>query len=916
MNTPDNRSHEHKLPHSHTGGISTFSGSQTGRDPDSMGRDATVAPMLRECTVLDFLKIHTETQPEATAIKDGSRLMTYRELDVYSNRVANELIRQALNLEESVMILVPASCEFLVGVLGVLKAGGTYFPIDVDIPAKRLEFLLNDSKSQFVFSDKAGRDHLRELPRKVLDLEQIIRQSDVVANKNPGVLADPKRRAYITYTSGSTGQPKGVEIEHHALTNLVSYYHHRLNLTAQDRASMLAYVAFDASVADIWPTLCAGGTIIVPPKGILLNPDGLIEWLAAEKITLTFVPTGLAEILFARSWPERTKLRFLITGGDRLRVRPPAGLQFTVINGYGPTENTVFSTWSVVAPENGASHPPPIGRPLDKTTAYVLDEHLQPVPVNVAGELYLGGEQVARGYLGRPELTAERFIPDPFAGKADARMYKTGDWVRWLADGELDFLGRRDGQIQIRGRRVELGEIEAVVFGCGMVRQVCCVPWMDDGMPSGVIAHIVPTSHSTELADKLRAYLRTCLPDYMVPSEFVLHDGLPLTPQGKLDRATLTTFHVAKPVSLQIVTGDDGLEKALAVLWHSLLPGAANAPRESTFAMLGGDSLLAIKLVIGVREITGQSLEVSTFLVQPTFAGLCTAVRDRMSRTEFEPVLALRRQGNRPPIFCLYGHGGDIEAYFNLVKALGDDQPVFGIRSPALEDLGRLPQSLETAAEEVVRLIRKTKPQGVPSLVGYSWAGLLAFEVARKFTMIEGIECYTAMIGATTPIRPKNLITVLADVARYCPRWFWNFATDHKHRQHRLFRWWDMARGIKPRAANGIFPTEEEDWNASPISRHMIGLIETYRPHPILDTSVDLFRERDEFVYWSHPFRAGQTGYLPDDGWNQWTRQANRIHWVGGDHVSAIKPPLVFDLAQAIRSAMDRHLKSHSSLVG
>ena len=863
----------------------------------------------RERTVLDFFHAQVQAKPESLAAKDGTRLMTFAELDLLSNRVANELRRHALKLEESVVILLPASCEFLAGVIGVLKAGGTYVPVDVDTPKKRLEFLLNDSVSRLVLSNEAGRNRLHEWSGKVLDLAQIISRTDPAADKNPGMPTDPDRRAYIIYTSGSTGQPKGVEIEHHALTNLVCYYHRRFDLTPQDRASMLAYIAFDASVVDIWPVLCAGGTVVIPPKGILLNPDGLIQWLAAEEITITFVPTGLAEILFARPWPERMKLRFLIVGGDRLRVRPAAGLPFAAINGYGPTENTVFSTGSVVAPASDADQPPPIGRPLDNTTAYVLDEQLQPVPVGEAGELYLGGEQVARGYLGRRELTAERFLSDPFSKKPGARMYRTGDWARWLPDGELDFIGRKDGQIQIRGRRVELGEIEATLFAHDAVRQVCCVPWMDEGMPSGVIAHVVPKNPGNELKEKLRTYLCERLPDYMVPSDFVMHKSLPLTPQGKLDRAALTRLPVtAIQESPQISTSEDGLEKALAQLWHTLLPAAKGSPADATFAVLGGDSLLAIKLVLGVEEITGLRLEVSTFLINPTFAGLCETVRNRLARNEFEPVLVLRKHGARPPIFCLYGHTGDIDVYFNLAEALGDDQPVFGIRSAALENSSRLPQSMEEAASEVLRCIRKIQPHGALVVVGYSWAGLLAFEVTRQLAKTGEVQCYTALIGTMAPLRPPNFISRLAHFFQYFPGWLWNLITDHKHRRQRLMRWREMARDTKQNLAQARLPVEEWEWLSSPFSRHMINLMEKYRPFPISDISVELFRERDGFRPKPHPLQVWQIHHRPDGGWNLWTKRRNRIHWFAADHETIIKQPAVSEVAQTLRQAMDQNL--------
>jgi amino acid adenylation domain-containing protein len=874
--------------------------------PEWTGRTVTFP---RERTVLDFFQAQVQARPDAVAVQAGNRMMSYDELNRKSDLVAEKLLSLRFRTDEVVVIMVPLSCEYLAGIIGILKAGGCYFPIEMETPANRLEFLLGDCQARFAWSDAASRERFKHWAGTTLDLAQVTDNLTGPRVKSLDVPADPNRPAYLLYTSGSTGQPKGVQIEHHSLTNFVCFYHRYFGLTPQDRSSMLAYIAFDVSVSDIWPVLCAGGTVVVPPKGILGNPDGLIRWLETQEITMSFVPTGLVEILFTRSWPRQMKLRWLVTGGDRLRVRPPADLPFTVINGYGPTECTVFATLSVVTPDDRRDTPPPIGRPLDNVTAYVLDEKLQQLPVGEAGELYLGGEQVARGYLGRRELTAERFLSDPFSKKPGARMYRTGDWARWLPDGELDFLGRKDGQIQIRGYRVELGEIEATLFAHGAVRQVCCVPWLDEGMPSGVVAHIVPENPGNGLKEELRTYLCERLPDYMVPSDFVMHESLPLTPQGKLDRAALTQLPAAAiQASPQISASEDGLEKALAQLWHTLLPAAKGSPADATFAVLGGDSLLAIKLVLGVEEITGLRLEVSTFLINPTFAGLCETVKNRVARNEFEPVLALRKHGTRPPIFCLYGHNGDIDAYFNLAEALGDDQPVFGIRSAALENSSRLPQSMEEAASEVLRCIRKIQPHGALVVVGYSWAGLLAFEVTRQLAKTGEVQCYTALIGTMAPLRPPNFISRLAHFFQYFPGWLWNLITDHKHRRQRLMRWREMARDTKQNLAQARLPVEEWEWLSSPFSRHMINLMEKYRPFPISDISVELFRERDGFRPKPHPLQVWQIHHRPDGGWNLWTKRRNRIHWFAADHETIIKQPAVSEVAQTLRQAMDQNL--------
>jgi amino acid adenylation domain-containing protein len=868
----------------------------------------------RRQSVVDFFRSQVQARPEAPAVKEGRRVMTYAELDLHSNRIAHELRRHELPLEHPVAIMRHVSCEFIAAILGVLKAGGSYLPVALDTPKLRLQFLLEDSATRFVLTDADSVQRFSGWSGSTMELARIISAGSKEADKDPRIPSDPRRRAYITYTSGSTGQPKGVEIEHQSWTNFVWHYHQQLGVCAQDRSSLLAYPPFDVSVADIWPTLCAGGCLIVPPPGILMNPDGLIAWLASEEVTLTFVPTGVAEILFTRSWPGQMKLRWFTTGGDRLRVRPPAGLPFPVLNGYGPTENTVFSTFSLVLPQSGQKQLPPIGRPLQNVQAYVLDEELRPVAEGVPGELHLGGEQVARGYLGRPELTAELFLPDPFADKPGARMYRSGDWVKWLPDGELDFLGRHDDQIQIRGTRVELGEIDAVLSSYKGVRQACCVPLLDDGMPARIAAHIVWTNDNPGFLEGLKSYLQERLPAKAMPSDYVIHDRLPLTSQGKLDREALRPAQSTEAESIPI---EDALEKALLHIWRSTLPKASNGEADATFQALGGDSLIAIRLMLEVEEITGQKIELSTFLLRPTFAGLCQEVKRRRSEGKFEPVIALRREGSRPPLFCLYGVFGDIVLHSDFAEALGGDQPVWGIRSPALAKLERLPLSIEEAAEEVRHLIRGVQPHGVPALLGYSWGGLLAFEVSRQLALTEGIACFTGLIGCGAPTWPTNLAAKSISFLSYFPGWMWGLVADGRNRGRRLGRWREMLRSAnrglrdasKPSAPRVPLP----EWTSEPVPRHLLSIASKYQPNPIVPLQIHYFRERDstadQTIYPLHPMQSIRQIQLLDGGWEWWTKLPPQVHWVEGDHESILKPPQLAGLARAVKQAMDEHLR-------
>lgn len=314
--------------------------------------------------------------------------------------------------------------------------------------------------------------------------------------------------------------------------------------------------------------------------------------------------------------------------------------------------------------------------------------------------------------------------------------------------------------------------------------------------------------------------------------------------------------------------------------------------------------------MLGVEEITSQRLEASSFLVQPTFSGLCQAVKARMSQAGFQPVLTLRKQGTRPPLFCLYSYEGDVDIYFNLAEALGEDQPVFGIRSPGLENLSRLPPSMELAAAEIVGCIQKIQPQGDLALVGYSWAGLLAFEVARQMAEREGISCFTALVGTDAPMGPTNFAFRLAHFARTFPRWLWNLISDRENRWQRLSRWQNMAGRTRQNLADSHLPMK--NWVSTPIARHLVALMEEYQPLPKGGLEVDLFRERNSYNSRPHPLFAWQTSNLPDGGWNRWTRKPARIHWLEGDHSTILKPPAVSGLAQSIRQAMDRHMHDHA----
>src|SRR5947208_6852095 len=431
----------------------------------------------------------------------------------------------------------------VVGLLGILKAGGAYVPLDPAYPKERLVFMLEDSAAPVLLTQQPLQDRFKFQIRNcrvvcIAALRQTTGHTK--AESAPRSTVSPDNLAYVIYTSGSTGTPKGVELPHRGLVNLLAWHQRTYRVTPRDRATQLAGFSFDASVWELWPYLTAGASVYVVDDETRASAPGLVQWLNARKITLSFVPTPLAEETLTLPWPEHAPLRAMLTWGDKLPRRPDPNLPFGLVNHYGPTENTVVASFAPVAPaEDGANPVPPIGRPIANVQAYVLDRLLRPVPVGVPGELYIGGESLARGYRNNPVLTSGEFIPHPLSNRRGARLYKTGDLVRWQTDGNLEFLGRIDQQVKIRGYRIEPGEIESLLNQHPAVRESLVLARESGRGQKQLAAYLIANQRPAPAIKELTDFLRPKLPDYMVPSAFAFLDAWPLTPNGKVDRNAL-----------------------------------------------------------------------------------------------------------------------------------------------------------------------------------------------------------------------------------------------------------------------------------------------------------------------------------------------------------------------------------------
>ena len=563
--------------------------------------------------------------PDAPALIAGREAMTYGELNERANQLAHYLIALGVEPNNLVGLCLDRSVTEVVWALAILKAGAAYLPLDPSYPSERLAFMLSDARPLVLITRQDVAKQLPAGPWQVIEIDRDDKEIVRLSTDSPACNITAEHLAYVIYTSGSTGQPKGVEITHASLMNLVSWHQSAFEVTSRDRASLLAGVGFDAAVWETWPYLTAGASLCLPDEATRLSPELLRDWLVAEGISISFLPTALAERVLTLEWPPNTALRILLTGAETLRRFPSTNLPFQLVNNYGPTECTVVATSGFVLPGISTDTLPTIGRPIANTEVYILDENRQQVAVGTSGELHIGGAGVARGYLNRPKLTAERFIQNPFSPCSNdpaSRLYKTGDLACYLENGEVAYLGRIDDQIKILGHRIEPNEIVTVLDRHPAIQASFVMAREDVGSEKLLVAYVVPNPASQPAAADLRNFLRNELPQYMVPAVFVQMETLPLNQNGKLDRDILPAPNAENTIrDEEFIAPRTPIEERLAAMLSSLL-GLEQVGVRDNFFMLGGHSLLGTQLISRIRGKFGVELALRTLFDSPTIEQL------------------------------------------------------------------------------------------------------------------------------------------------------------------------------------------------------------------------------------------------------------------------------------------------------
>ncbi|WP_331691318.1 non-ribosomal peptide synthase/polyketide synthase [Pseudomonas sp. ZY71] len=599
-----------------------------------IGFNATHADFPQELTIGQRFEQQVAARPHAPAAIFAGASLSYAELDQQANALAHHLIEAGVRPDDRVAIVARRGLDTLVGLVAILKAGAGYVPVDPAHPAERLNYLLEDSAPVAVLTQSALRARLPELQVPLIDLD--LHQWPSARIETPSVPAlTPQHLAYVIYTSGSTGLPKGVMVEHRTLSNLVDWHCAAFDLHAGSHTSSLAGFGFDAMAWEVWPALCVGATLhLAPAHDGNEDIDALLDWWRAQPLDVSFLPTPVAEYAFSQE-PVHPTLKTLLIGGDRLR-QFNRNQSFKVINNYGPTEATVVATSGLIE----AGQVLHIGKPLSNASVYLLDEQQRPVPLGVMGELYVGGAGVARGYLNRPQMTAERFLRDPFSPLPNARMYRTGDLARWREDGTLEYLGRNDDQVKIRGVRIELGEIETCLNHLPGIQDAVLLAREDQPGQPRLVAYFIEAAQGEALSvGQIRAHLAEQLPEYMLPAAFVRLNALPLTANGKVDRKALPKPDLAALFTRDYAAPQGETETTLAQIWAEVLQ-VERVGRHDHFFELGGHSLLAMRMVAQVRQRLGLELALADLFANAELAAVaeCLAGAERSTQPSIVPV--------------------------------------------------------------------------------------------------------------------------------------------------------------------------------------------------------------------------------------------------------------------------------------
>lgn len=846
-------------------------------------RNQTTRTFPTRCLHEHVEKIAAKT-PNEIAVVYGHDQLSYRELNARANQLAHYLQKRGVGRNSRVGICLERSLDFAVALIGVLKSGGTCVPLDPKYPDDRLAYMLENVGASIVLTERGLLKAAIPVRTQVIFLSAEREQISANVRSNPNVGSIPTDVAYVIYTSGSTGRPRGVLLPHAGLVNYTLGAVEQFAIRPGDRMLQFCSISFDAALEEIYCAWAAGATLVFRNDDVSLEPTELLNWVAQQRVTIMDLPTAYwHEWVYAL--PELTEkapptLRLVIVGGEK--ASPEAystwhkfvGDKVRWINTYGPAEASVVATTyepKLRAREEGSAVLP-IGRPVANARVYLLDSDLNPVPVGVPGELHIGGLGVAAGYLNLPELTQQKFMRDIFSDDRSARMYKTGDLAKYLPDGEIEFVGRRDNQVKIRGFRIEPGEIESVLSKYPGVDENAIVVRQDSSGNKRLIGYVVRNRKSVKESD-LRRQVQSQLPEYMVPSAFVFLNSMPLTPNGKIDRRALALLKLESAAAVTPTSSPaDPLQQQLVGIWEELLGRKPIGIRENFFD-LGGHSLLAARLMHRIKQVHGRSLPLAVLLQAPTIEKLASVLRGDSSE-HWSSLVAIQPEGPKPPFFCVHGVGGNVVGFHELAKRMKPDFPFYGFQSQGLDGKSELFTTVQEMAAHYLEEIRTVQPKGPYHVGGFSMGGLVAYEMAQQL-VASGEEVGLVVLFDTYATNPKSINESLKDLLLH-PTWTHIRQLPSELRK-KIRRTWLGVR-------LPVYLKKVMRSNAHAAEQYVL---RPYRGKVIL-------------------LRAGDTWRVADDPYAAWTQFVPELEsiQIRGTHMEILREPNVSTLAERLKSCI------------
>jgi amino acid adenylation domain-containing protein len=876
----------------------------------------------QDLSIHQLFEAQAERTPDAIAVVFEHEQLTYGELNRRANQLAHYLRALGVGPEALVAVCLERSLEMVIGLLGILKAGGAYVPLDPAYPKERLAFMLKDAQVPVLLTQKRLVAGLPECEARVICLDSGWDAIASESEENPINATTPENLAYVIYTSGSTAQPKGVLVSHGSIVDHCHSAQRTYELDASDGVLQFASLSFDVSLEEILPTLIVGAKLVVMGTD-MWHPAEFHRKISEFGLTVLNLPSAYWQEL-ARQWAGVPELvpniqpRLFIVGGDTML---PDGLDLwqqtpmnsvRLLNAYGPTETTITATAFEFSPrlcENRTFQRIPIGRPLAGREIYILDNYGNSVPVGVPGELHIGGVGVGRGYLNRPELTAEKFVPNPFSEEPGARLYKSGDLARYLPDGNIEFLGRVDRQVKIRGFRIELGEIEAALDQHPAVREAVVLAREDTpGDPSAslrtgkrLVAYVVAAEQeSRHTANDLCSFLREKLPEHMVPALFVLLDALPLMPNGKVDRLALPVPDRARPeLEKAFVAPRDDLELQLAQIWEEVL-GVRPVGMRDNFFELGGHSLLAVRLFAVIEKRLGRKLPLTTVFQGATVEHLASILRQQAEPGPQSSLVAIKPDGSKRPLFLVHPAGGHVFPYIHLAQHLDPDQPCYGLQARGLEQ-GKDPHTrIEEMAAYYIEALQTVQPAGPYLLGGWSMGGVVAFEMAQQLHAQGERVALLALLDGRIPTPDETFPEEDYEAVLLVERYF-GISFGPLESLAQLPKDEQLAFMLEQAKSAGLVPAELDVSEA----RRFVELLKSdlratqnYALH-LYPGRVTLFKASEELA-----------GTSPDPtlGWSEWANAGVEVHAVPGNHANLVYEPHVEVLAEKLSACISQAL--------